>query len=78
MQVEGCGLVFFSTDLEHTYGTKDSNKSGLMLRGKGPHETHFAQHNVRLHSLIMKSDLIEYVFVGENKNFHRCVVSFFF
>ena len=38
-----------------------------MWRGKGPHKPEFAHDNVRLHSLMIYTDLIEYIFVGDTK-----------
>ena len=36
-----------------------------MLRGKGPHKPEFAYEIVRIHSVMMYTDLIEYNIVGE-------------
>ena len=38
-----------------------------MLRGKGPHKLEFVYDNVRIHSLIIYTDLIEYNIVGDTK-----------
>ena len=38
-----------------------------MLRGKGPHKPEFAYDIVRIHSLMIYTDLIEYNIVGDTK-----------
>ena len=38
-----------------------------MLRGKGPHKPEFAYDIVRIHSLMIYTDLIEYNIVGDIK-----------
>ena len=70
---EGSGLAFFSTDLRHIFKKKVRNEFGVMLRGKGPHKPKFAHDFVRIHSLIIYTDLIEYNIVGDTKApFLRC------
>ena len=44
------------------------NKFGVMLRGKGPHKPEFAYDIVRIHSLMIYTDLIEYNIVGDTKS----------
>ena len=39
-----------------------------MLRGKGPHKPEFVDYIVRIHSLTIFSDLIEYNIVGDTKS----------
>ena len=38
-----------------------------MLRGKGPHKPEFAYDIVRIHSLMIYTDMIEYNNIGETK-----------
>ena len=38
-----------------------------MIRGKGPHEPDFAYDIVRIHSLMIYNNLIEYNIVGDTK-----------
>ena len=38
-----------------------------MLRGERPHEPEFAHDFVRLHSLMIYTNLIEYIIVGDTK-----------
>ena len=37
------------------------------MKGKGPHEPQFACVIVRIHSLMIYSDLVEYIIVGDTK-----------
>ena len=62
---EGSALSFFSTDLGHTFGSNVGNEFGVMFRGKGPHNPEFAYDIVRIHSLMIYTDLIEYIIVGD-------------
>ena len=64
---EGSGLAFFSTDLGHICGSNVADEFGVILRGKGPHKPEFAYDIVRIHSLMIYTDLIEYNIVGETK-----------
>ena len=64
---EGSGRAFFSTDLGHIFENNDANEFGVMLRGKAPHKPEFADDIVRIHSLMMYANLIEYNIVGATK-----------
>ena len=64
---ETSGLAFFSTDLGHIFGSNVGNEFGVMLKGKGPYEPEFAYDIVRIHSLMIYTDLIEYNIVGNSK-----------
>ena len=64
---EAAGLAFFSTDLGHIFGSNVDNELGVMLRRKGPHKPEFAYDIVRIHSLMLYTDLIEYNIVGDTK-----------
>ena len=61
---EGSGLAFFSTDLEYIFGSNVGKEIGVMLRGKGPHKPEFAYDIIRIQSLMIYTDLIEYNIVG--------------
>ena len=43
------------------------NEFGVLMKGKGPHEPEFAYDIVRIHSLMIYSDLVEYNIVGHTK-----------
>ena len=64
---EASGLAFLSTDPGYIFGSNVGNKIGVMLRGKGPHKPKFDYDLVRIHSLMIYSDLIEYNIVGDTK-----------
>ena len=61
------GLAFCSTDLSHTLGNNVGNEFGVLMIVKGPHETEFAYDIVRILSLMIYSDLVEYNLVGDTK-----------
>ena len=52
------GLAFCSTDLGHIYGNNVANQFGVLMKGKGPHEPQFAYDIVRIHSLMIYSNLV--------------------
>ena len=64
---EGSGLAFSSTDLGHIFGSNVGNEFAVMLRGKGHQKPKFAYDIVRIHSLMIYTDLIEYNIVGDTK-----------
>ena len=62
---EASGLAFFSTDLGHILGNNVGKEFEVMLRGRRPHKPEFAYDIVRIHSLKIYTDLIEYNIVGD-------------
>ena len=64
---EESSLAFLSTDLGHIFGGDVRNDSGLFMRGKEPHEPTFAYNIVRIHSLMIYTDIVEYNIVGDTK-----------
>ena len=67
LAIEGSGLAFFSTDLGHIFGSNVSKEFGVMLRGRRRHKPEFAYDIVRINSLKIYTDLIEYNIVGDTK-----------
>ena len=61
------GLAFCSTDLGHIFGNNVVNELGVLMIGKGPHEPEFAYDIVRIPSLMIYSDLVEYNIIGDTK-----------
>ena len=61
------GLAFCSTDLGHIFGNNMGNEFGVLMIGRGPHEPEFAYDIVRIHSLMIYSNLVEYKIVGDTK-----------
>ena len=64
---EGSGFAFFNTDLGHIFESNVGFEFGVMLRRKGSHKPEFAHGAVRIHSLMIYTDLIEYNIVGDTK-----------
>ena len=64
---DSSGLAFCSTDLDHIFDNNVGNEFGVLMIGKGPHEPEFAYDFVRIHSLMIYSDLVEYSIVGDTK-----------
>ena len=61
------GLAFCGTELGHIFGNNGENEFGVLIIGKCPHEPEFAYDIVRIHSLMIYSDLVEYNIVGDTK-----------
>ena len=61
------GLAFCSTDLGHIFGNIVGNEFGVLMIAKVPLEPEFAYDIVRVHSLMIYSDLVEYSIVGDTK-----------
>ena len=61
------GLAFCSTDLGHIFVNNVGNDFGVLMIGRSPHEPEFAYDIVRIHSLMIYSDLVEYNTVGDTK-----------
>ncbi len=64
---EESSLAIFSTDLGHIFGGDVRDDSGILMRGKEPHEPTFAYDIVRIHSLLIYTDIVEYNIVGDTK-----------
>ena len=61
------GLAFCSTDYCHTFGNNVGNEFRVLMIGKGPYEPDFAYDIVRIHSLMIYSEIVEYNIVGDTK-----------
>ena len=59
-------LAVLSTELEHIFGVV-RNDLGIHKCGKGPHEPTFAHDIVRIHSLLIYTDIVENNIVGDTK-----------
>ena len=60
-------LAIFSTDLGHIFGGDVRNDSGKLMRGKEPLKPTFAYDIVRIHSLMIYTDIAECNIVGDTK-----------
>ena len=68
------GFSFCSTDLGHIFGNNVGNEFGELMIGKRPHEPEFTYDFVRIHSLIINNDLVEFNIVGDTKShWLRCL-----
>ena len=59
------GLAFCSTDLCHFFANNVGNEFAVLMIEKGPHEPEFAYDIVRIHSLMIYSDIVDYNIVGD-------------
>ena len=64
---EESSLVISSLDLGHIFGGDVRNDMGILMRGKGPHSPMFAYDIVRIHLLMIYTDIVEYNIVGDTK-----------
>ena len=64
---EELSLAIFSTDLGHIIAGDVRIDSGILMRGKEPHEPTFAYDIIRIHSLMIYTDIVEYNIVGDPK-----------
>ena len=64
---DSSGFAFCSTDLGHIFGNNVGNHFGVLMKRKCPHEPQFAYDIVRIHSLMIYSDLVENNIVGDTK-----------
>ena len=59
--------AIYSTDLRHIFGGDVRNDLAIVMRGKGWHEPTFAYDIVRIHSLMIYTDIVEYNMFGDTK-----------
>ena len=64
---EEWSLPIFSTDLGRVFGGDVRIDLGRLMREKGPHEPTFADDIVRIHSLMIYTDIVESNIVGDTK-----------
>ena len=64
---EESSLAIFSTDLGHIFGGDVRNDLGILMSGRGPHQPTFTYYIVRIHSLMIHTDIVEYNIVGDTK-----------
>ena len=61
------GVAFCSTNLGQIFGNSVGNEIGVLMIGKGPHKHEFASDIVRIPSLVIYTDLLDYNIVGDTK-----------
>ena len=62
LAIQESSLAIFSTDLGHIFGGDVRNNLVILMCGKRPHEPTFAYENVRIHSLMIYTNIAEYNF----------------
>ena len=64
-----------NADLSHIFGCDfEQNQTGVIMKGKNPHYLHYFYDIIRIHSLMIYSDIIEYNIVGDTKTpLLRCI-----
>ena len=75
---EESSLAIFSTALGHIFGGDVRIILGILMRGKISHEPTFAYDIVRIHSLMIYTDIAEYNIVGGTKAPLLCCFPFIF
>ena len=68
-------FIIQSVDLSHIFGCDlEQNQTGVIMKEKGPHYPQCPYDIIRIHSLMIYSDIIEYNIVGDTKTpLLRCV-----
>ena len=68
-------FIIQSADLSHIFGCDlEQNQTGVIMKGRGPHYPQYSYNIIRIHSLMIYSDIIEYNIVGDKKKLPDCVV----
>ena len=68
-------FIIQSADLSHIFGCDlEQNQTGVIMKRKGPHYPQYSYGIIRIHSLMIYSDVIEYNIVGDKKKLPYCVV----
>ena len=61
-------FIIQSADLSHIFGCDlEQNQTSVIMKGKGPHYPQYSYDIIRIHSLMIYSDIIEYNIVGDTK-----------
>ena len=61
-------FIIQSSDLSQTVGCDlEQNGTGVIMKGKGPHCPQYSYDIIRVHSLLVYSDNIEYNIVGDTE-----------
>ena len=63
---EASSLAIVSIDLGHMFEGDVRNDSGILICGKRPHEPTFAYNFVRIHSLMIYTEIVEYNIVRDS------------
>ena len=68
-------FIIQSADLSHIFGCDlEQNQTGVIMKGKRPHYPQYPYDIIRIHSLMIYSDIIENNIVGDTKTpLLRCI-----
>ena len=68
-------VIIQSSDTSHIFGIDlEQNQTGVIMKRKGPHYPQYSYDIMRIHSLVIYSDIIEYNTAGDTKNpLLRCI-----
>ena len=68
-------FIIQSADLSHIFcGNLKQNQTGVIMKGKKPHYPQYSYDIIRIHSLMIYSDIIENNIVGDTKTpLLRCI-----
>ena len=68
-------FIIQSADLSHIFGCDlEQNQTCVIMKGKGSHYPQYSYDIIRVHSLMIYSDIIEYNIVGDTKTpLLRCI-----
>ena len=61
-------FIIQSANLSHNFGCDlKQNQTGVRMKQKGPHYPQYTYDIIRIHSLLIYSDIIEYIIIGDTK-----------
>ena len=61
-------FIIQSADFSHIFGCDlEQNQTGVVMKREGPHYPQYSYDIIRIHSLMIYSDIIEYNIVGDTK-----------
>ena len=68
-----------SAGLSHNFGCDlEQNQTGVIMKGKGRHCPQYSYDIIRIHFLMVYSDIIKYNIVGDTKTPFTALYSFSF
>ena len=71
-------FIIQSADLSHIFGCDlEQNQTGVIMKRKGPHFFQYSYDIVKIHSLMIYSDVKEYNIVGDTKTYFFALYSFY-
>ena len=60
-------IIIQSADLSHIFGCElEQNQTGVIMKGKGPLYPQYSYDVIRMYSLMIYNDIIEYNLIGDS------------